>query len=61
MLDLKSIRVISVSGKTTDQEGQSEMFLARAKRQGYGKFLAGKETVSTSEEYDDAVAESDKS
>ena len=34
MSDLKSIRVIEFSGRTTDWEGWSEKFLARAKRKG---------------------------
>ena len=59
MSDLKSIRVIEFSGRTTDWEGWSEKFLARAKRKGYKKLLVGKETVPNVSTYTDAEGKSD--
>ena len=40
--DLKSNRVIEFMGKTSNWEGWSEKFKARAKRKGYKKLLLGK-------------------
>ena len=48
---LKSIRVLEFSGKTTDWEGWSEKFLAHGKRAGYKNLLTGKETIPTVEQY----------
>ena len=59
MSDLKSIRVIEFSGRTTDWEGWSEKFLARAKRKGYKKLLVGKETVPKVSAYADAEGKDD--
>ena len=57
--ELKSIRVLEFSGKTTDWEGWSEKFLARGKRAGYKHLLTGKETIPTVEQYDTAVGKGD--
>ena len=38
-MDLKSIRVLEISGKTSDWEWWSEKFLARGKRLGYKKLV----------------------
>jgi len=59
MSDLKSIRVIEFSGRTTDWEGWSEKFLARAKRKGYKKLLIGKETVPKVSAYAEAEGKDD--
>ena len=59
MSDLKSIRVIEFSGRTTDWEGWSEKFLARAKRKGYKKLLIGKEIVPKVSAYEEAEGKSD--
>ena len=48
--DLKSIRVIEFTGKTSDWEGWSEKFKARAKRKGYKQLLLGKKKVPTQDE-----------
>ena len=61
MSELKSIRVLNFSGRTTDLEGCSEKFLARSKRRGYKRLLIGKDTVPTAEEYENAVAKNDRS
>ena len=61
MSDMKSIRVINFSGRTSDWEGWSEKFLARSKRKGYKKLLTGKDTIPMAEEYEKAVAEGKKS
>ena len=50
MSDMKSIRVINFSGRTSDWEGWSEKFLARSKRKGYKKLLTGKDTIPTADE-----------
>ena len=57
--ELKIIRVLGFSGKTTDWEGWSEKFLARGKRAGYKHLLSGKETIPTVEQYKAAVGKSD--
>ena len=44
MSDMKSIRVINFSGRTSDWEGWSKKILARSKRKFYKKLLIGKET-----------------
>ena len=59
MSDLKSIRVIEFSGRTTDWEGWSEKFLARAKRKGYKKLLLGTLPVPKASEYAEADGKSD--
>ena len=57
--ELKSIRVLEFSGKTTDWEGWSEKFLARGKRAGYKHLLTGKETIPTVEQCDAVVGKGD--
>ena len=61
MSELKSIRVLNFSGRTTDWEGWSEKFLARSKRRGYKRLLIGKDTVPMAKEYENAVTKNDKS
>ena len=50
-MDLKSIRVIGFIGKTSDWEGWSEKFKARAKRKGYMNMMIGREKNPTESEY----------
>ena len=57
MSELKSIRVLNFSGRTTDWEGWSNKFLARSKKKVYKKLLIEKERVPTSKEHEKAVAE----
>ena len=58
--DIKSIRVIEFSGKTSDWEGWSEKFLARGKRKEYKKILLGKVRVPTQSEYEKAIEDNNK-
>ena len=58
--DIKSIRVIEFSGRTSDWEGWSEKFLARGKRKDYKKLLLGKERIPTQSEYEKAVTDGNK-
>ena len=51
MSELKSIRVLEFDGKTSNWEGWSEKFKARAKRRGYKDMLVGKEKIPTASEY----------
>ena len=54
--DLKSIRVIEFTGKTSDWEGWSEKFLARSKRKGYKNVLLGREAVPTEADFKQALS-----
>ena len=58
-MDLKSICVIGFIGKTSDWEGWSEKFKARAKRKGYKNMLIGREMIPTESEYQGAIARPD--
>ena len=60
MTDLKAIRVLEFSGKTSDWEGWSEKFQARGKRLGYKKLLLGREKIPTETEYQQAVTDNNK-
>ena len=54
--EIKSIRVLEFNGKTSDWEGWSEKFKARAKRKGYKDLLLGKKNIPTDSEYQQALA-----
>ena len=58
-MDLKSIRVIEFTGKTSDWEGWSEKFKARAKRKKYKNMLIDRETIPTESKYQGAIARPD--
>jgi hypothetical protein len=45
--EIKSICVLEFNGKTSDWEGWSEKFKARAKRKGYKDLLLGKKNIPT--------------
>jgi hypothetical protein len=53
--EIKSIRVLEFNGKTSDWEGWSEKFKARAKRKGYKDLLLGKKNIPTDNEYQQAL------
>ena len=54
--EIKSIRVLEFSGKTSEWEGWSEKFKARAKRKGYKDLLLGKKAIPTDSEYKQAIS-----
>ena len=54
--EIKSICVLEFNGKTSDWEGWSEKFKARAKRKGYKDLLLGKKNSPTDSEYQQALA-----
>ena len=60
MSDMRSIRVINFSARTSNWEGRSEIFLEKSKKKGYKKLLTGKDEIPTAKEYDKAVADGRK-
>ena len=54
--EIKSIGMLEFNGKTSDWEGRSEKFKARAKLKGYKDLLLGKKNIPTDSEYQQALA-----
>jgi hypothetical protein len=49
--EIKSICLLEFNGKTSDWEGRSEKFKARAKLKAYKDLLLGKKNITTDSEY----------